>query len=129
MCFYSKLCLSFQFVGMYTKPPAFDENHPKWKARPCLTYKDDNVLLEGLSQAQVLTNTVVVGEGLPSGVYRLPELSREINQLASRAILGAHVFDGEQVKLPKVKDPLRPAFGFRRLYGISDRRVKYDIFD
>lgn len=112
-----------EIVGMYTKAPPLDEHHPKWKARPCLTFKDDNVLLEGLNQAQNLTNTAVVQNRLPENIV-LPELSKEINQKASRAILGSHVLDGEQVKLPKVIDPLRPAFGFRRDYGISEQRVK-----
>lgn len=108
---------------MYTKPPPLDETHPKWKARPCLTYKDDNVLLEGLNQAKILTNTVEVQEGLPD-VITLPELPKEIHKLTNRIILASHVFDGEQVKLPPIKDPLRPAFKFRREYGISEQRVK-----
>lgn len=108
---------------MYTKPPALNENHPKWKARPCLTFKDDNVLLEGLNQAKLLTNTVEIQEGLPEN-FVLPELSEEINQLVKEIILASHVFDGEQVKLPRVIDPLRPAFKFRRSYGISEQRVK-----
>lgn len=108
---------------MFTRPLPLNENHPNRKARPCLTFKDDNVLLEGLNQAQVLTNTVVVEEGLPK-IFQLPELSKEINQVACRAILASHVFDGEQVKLPRVTDPLRPAFKLRRPYGISEQRVK-----
>lgn len=109
---------------MYTKPLPLNKDHPNWKSRPCLTFKDDNVLLEGLNQAKILTNTVEVEEGLPSKFVQLPKLTKEINQIACRAILSSHVFDGEQVKLPKIKDPLRPAINFRRIYGISDKRVK-----
>lgn len=115
--------VSVEVVGMYTKPQPLDENHPKWKARPCLTFKDDNVLLEGLNQAKVLTNTVEIQNGLPETI-KLPELSKEINKIANRIILASHVFDGEQVKLPRIVDPLRPAFKFRRSYGISEQRVK-----
>lgn len=108
---------------MYTKPSPLDETHPKWKARTCLTYKDDNVLLEGLNQAKILTNTVEIQDGLPE-TFALPELSKEINKLAGRIILGSHVFDGEQVKLPKIRDPNRPAHNFRRVYGVSQQRAK-----
>lgn len=108
---------------MYTKLPPLDETHPKWKTRPCLTFKDDNVLLEGLNQAKILTNTVEIQNGLPE-TYDLPELSREINAAANTVVLTSHVFEGEQVLLPKIIDPLRPAHNFRRVYGISEQRAK-----
>jgi len=37
--------------------------------------------------------------------------------------LNSHLFDAEQQKLPKRKDPERPAWNFPRDYGITDRRV------
>lgn len=56
------------------KPVVFDETHPDYNEQPCLTYGDGNVLLEGLKQAQVLTNTVVLdGRTLPFTSEILPE--------------------------------------------------------
>lgn len=108
---------------MYPKPVEHDETHPLWKPRVCLTYKDDNVLLEGLNQAKILTNTVQVQEGLPERLA-FKELKKDFNSLVKNAILSSNVFDAEQKKLPRPKDPLRPAFNFRRPYGISEKRVK-----
>lgn len=108
---------------MYPKQQEQDETHPLWKSRICLTYKDNNVLLEGLNQAKILTNTIQTQEGLPERLV-FKELKRDFNTLVKNAILSSNVFDAEQKKLPRPKDPLRPAFKFRRPYGISEKRVK-----
>lgn len=89
----------------------------------CLTYKDDNVLLEGLNQAKVITNTVEVQQGLPDKLV-LHDVSKDLNNLVKKIVLTSHVFDAEQKKLPKIKDPLRPAYNFPRVYGITEQRVK-----
>lgn len=51
--------------GMRIEPFKLDNTHPYWHDKPCLIYKDNNVLIEGFKQAQVLTNSVVIEEGLP----------------------------------------------------------------
>lgn len=99
------------------------EQHPNWHDRICHTYKDNNVLLEGLEQAKVLTKTVQIGEGLPEQLT-LKNSSKEIDNKVKRVIMHSHLFDAEQKKLPKIKDPMRPAFNFPRVYGISESRVK-----
>lgn len=108
---------------MYEKPIQYDETHPLWKSRTCLTYKDDNVLLEGLNQAKVLTNTVQVQENLPEKLA-FKEVDKNFDSLVKHAIFSSNVFDAEQKKLPKIKDPLRPSFNFPRVYGITEQRVK-----
>lgn len=112
-----------EVVGFKPKIQPEDETHPKWKARTCLTYKDDNVLLEGLEQAKLLTNTVEVQKGLPEKL-QIKEVDNTFHELVKEAIMASHVFDAEQKKLPKIKDPLRPAFNFPRVYGITEQRVK-----
>ena len=34
------------------------------------------------------------------------------------------MFDAMQVKLPKIRDPQRPAWNFPQIYGIVDKRRK-----
>lgn len=93
-----------------------------WHERPLLTYEDNNVLLEGLDQAKILTNTVEIQAGLPEK-YLIQDISRELNRRIKKVILGSHVFDAEQQKLPKIKNPARPAFNYPRVYGITQERV------
>ncbi|KAK5647641.1 hypothetical protein RI129_002533 [Pyrocoelia pectoralis] len=84
-------------------PVKFDNTHPNWHDRICHAYGDNDVLLEGLKQAKILTNTVEPHNGLPFHIEtkKLPK----------------------QQKLPKRKDPERPAWNFPRDYGITERRV------
>ncbi|CAK1583648.1 unnamed protein product [Parnassius mnemosyne] len=111
-------------VGAYETPLPLDENNPDYKSRPCLTLTNTNVLLEGISQAQVLTKTVIAEDKLPNKIEELAEISipKLVHEGVKKAILSANVFDCEQKKLPKVKDPARPAYNFPRILGISDRR-------
>ncbi|XP_066142653.1 large ribosomal subunit protein mL37 [Euwallacea fornicatus] len=95
---------------------------PNWHDRSLFTYEDHNALLEGLNQAKVLTNTVQIQEGLPEN-YLIKDISRELNRKVKKVIFSAHVFDAEQQKLAKIKDPERPAFNFPRVYGITQNRV------
>ncbi|EFA07281.1 large ribosomal subunit protein mL37 [Tribolium castaneum] len=110
-----------EVVGFKPPPIAFDNTHPNWHDRVLLTYKDNNVLLEGLKQAKILTNTVELTEGLPKS--RAIESNKEIERRVKEIILSSHVFDAEQQKLPKLKDPERPAWNFPRVYGITQPRV------
>lgn len=47
-----------------------------------------------------------------------------VNTNVQSAIMTSHVFDAQQEKLAKIKDPKRPAFNFPRVYGITDFRRK-----
>ncbi|XP_049877666.1 39S ribosomal protein L37, mitochondrial [Pectinophora gossypiella] len=111
-------------VGPYENPLPLDENHPDFKNRPCYTLKHTNVLLEGLAQAQVLTKTIVADNKLPQNIEELAEVPapKHVHECVKKAVLSANVFDCEQKKLPKVKDPERPAYNFPRILGITDRR-------
>ncbi|CAH0400498.1 unnamed protein product [Chilo suppressalis] len=111
-------------VGYYEQPLPLDENHPEYKEKPCYTLKSTNVLLEGISQAQVLTKTIIAENKLPPKIEELAEIAapKAIHENVKKAILSANIFDCEQKKLPKIKDPERPAYNFRRILGITDRR-------
>lgn len=108
------------------KPPKIDDTHPLWNSRKCHIFGDTNVLVEGMPQAQVLTKTVSVNglpEKLQTSIDNI-EISRETDRNMKNAILAAHLFDTEQQKLEKLKDPLRPAWNFPRVYGITRQRKK-----
>lgn len=110
-----------EIVGYKPKPIPLDSTHPNWHDRILLTYKDNNVLLEGLSQAKILTNTVELKDDLPKSVV-LKNI-KEIDKRVKEIILTSHLFDAEQKKLPKLKDPNRPAWNFPRVYGITQPRA------
>lgn len=105
-----------------------DQTHPNWHDRVCYTYKDNNVLLEGLEQAKVITKSIQIADGLPQQLdiknskldlkYSLSNLHKK----AKECILNSCLFDAELVKLPRVRDPLRPAHIFPRDYGVSQAR-------
>lgn len=84
------------------------------------------MLLEGISQAQVLTKTILAQDKLPPKIEEYAEVKAPaaIHENIKKAILTANVFDTEQKKLPKIKDPVRPAYNFPRILGITDRRRK-----
>lgn len=119
-------CYRINIVGPYEPSVPLDENHPNYKERPCYTLKHTNVLLEGISQAQVLTKTIIAENILPHKIEELAAIPapKAIHENVKKAILSANVFDCEQKKLPKIKDPERPAYTFPRILGISDRRRK-----
>ncbi|XP_076258499.1 mitochondrial ribosomal protein L37 [Rhynchophorus ferrugineus] len=110
-----------EVVGFGNRPPKLDHTHPNWHDRKLLTYKDNNVLLEGLTQAKILTNTVQITDGLPEKIEPAT-FSSEFNRRIKKIILGSFALDAQQVKLPKVKDPERPAWNFPRTYGITQNR-------
>lgn len=105
------------------KPVVFDETHPDWHKKPLLHFKDENVLLEGLNQAKTLTRTIELQDGLPKSI-ELKDISREKEIFAKQIVKNCQLFDAEQVKLPKIKDPSRPYHTFARVYGISQNRRK-----
>lgn len=103
-----------------------DENHPDWKKRYCHVVKPNDVLVEGLPQALLLTKTVHVSETLPESIEALvqEETPPHIHKHFRTAIFKANVYDCEQKILPKIYDPVRPAYNFARVYGITDARRK-----
>lgn len=113
-------------MGAYAQPLPLDASHPEYKERPCYTLRSTNVLLEGISQAQVLTKTVIAEDRLPPNIEELATVPapKAIHECVKKAVLSANVFDCEQKKLPKIKDPLRPAVNFPRILGITDKRRK-----
>ncbi|KRT86637.1 hypothetical protein AMK59_1381 [Oryctes borbonicus] len=112
---------SVEVLSLKPEPPKRDKTHPDWKDRICHILRDENVLLEGLTQAKIITNTVEVQGGLPE-IIDVNQSIRGVNRRVKEIILSSHLFDAEQKKLPKIKDPLRPAFNFPRVYGITQER-------
>lgn len=112
-----------EVIGYKEKPIVFDETHPDWHTEPLLFYKDENVLLEGLNQAKVLTKTVELQEGLPETIV-LKDIPKEIDTFAKQIVKNSQIFDAEQKKLPKIKDPVRYFFNFPRVYGVTQNRRK-----
>lgn len=113
-------------VGAREKPVPEDSRHPDWHPTVCNTYSDNSVLIGGLPQAQVLTNSIVI-QTFPKHIedaIASQQLPNSVDKRVRHAILASHVLDAEQVKLPKVRLPERPAFNLPRSYGISHERVK-----
>lgn len=80
---------SFSKVKGFSKPRTFpdDETHPDWHDKPCLVYQDNELLVEGLPQAQLITKTVVFENTLPENVQALTDtlnLSKEVDILVQR---------------------------------------------
>lgn len=122
-------CLNYyriKIVGHHEPSIPLDEDHPDYREKPCYTLKHSNVLLEGISQAQVLTKTIIAEDKLPQKIEELAAIPapKAIHENVKKAILSANVFDCEQKKLSKIKDPERPAYNFPRILGISDKRRK-----
>ncbi|XP_026314915.1 39S ribosomal protein L37, mitochondrial [Hyposmocoma kahamanoa] len=113
-----------EIVGPHESSILLDKDHPYYKEKPCYTLKHTNVLLEGISQAQVLTKTIIAEDKLPQKIEEMAAIPapKAIHENVKKAILSANVFDCEQKKLPKIKDPERPAYNFPRILGISDKR-------
>jgi len=112
-------------VGPVELPPKLDNTHSLWHDDPCLVYSDHNVLVRGLEQAKVFTNTVEPEPfGLPQYLkelyeaYRLPDQDEHVQRIITASLL----FDAVQEKLPVRKDTKRPAWKFPRDYGIPNKR-------
>uniref|UniRef100_A0A1L8E179 Large ribosomal subunit protein mL37 n=1 Tax=Nyssomyia neivai TaxID=330878 RepID=A0A1L8E179_9DIPT len=98
---------------------------------PIYSYNTDSLLIEGINQAQVLTKSVAVGSlpGRYTEFLKTLKISDDIHQTMETDILSAHLFDAEQVKVKRIHDPLRPAFNFPRVYGITEERKNILILD
>ncbi|XP_055697488.1 39S ribosomal protein L37, mitochondrial isoform X2 [Phlebotomus papatasi] len=95
------------------------------------SYSTDSLLIEGVRQAQVLTNTIVLGN-LPSRYVKFLDnlkIPDTIHEDVMRSIFSAHLFDAEQKKTKKLHDQFRPAFNFPRVYGITEERKNLLILD
>ncbi|KAI5746187.1 hypothetical protein M8J77_000919 [Diaphorina citri] len=121
-----KPVISFDYAHVFNPPQLRkDANHPDFKPVPCFSFGDSNVLLEGLDQAKLLTNTVEVNDDLPEKILKLKEenpVSDAVHKIVQKNLYSALVYDGAQEKLPIRKDPERPAYRFPRDYGITDFR-------
>ncbi|CAG5100383.1 Similar to MRPL37: 39S ribosomal protein L37 [Cotesia congregata] len=105
-----------------------DENHPDWKERPCFKLNTNDLLVMGTDQAQVLTKTLLVKEGLPDKIEGLiKDNSKEVDNIVKRIIQTSNIFDTHQEKLPIKKDPARPAWNFPRDYGLTDIRKSRNL--
>ena len=62
--------------GCRILPPQLDSSHPDWHEKPCLFYRDHNVLVEGMDQAKFFTNTVQIEDGLPNRITALYDEER-----------------------------------------------------
>lgn len=82
------------------------------------------MLLEGIDQAKIITKTVELQSGLPEKIENAPKPSKDTHNRALRVIMSSHLFDTQQEKLPKIKDPERPAYNFPRVLGITNERAK-----
>lgn len=104
-----------------------DQTHPNWHNQVCHTYGNSTVLLQGLPQAQVLINAIVIDnfpQNIEENISRL-QVASSVDRNVRSAILASHVYDAQQVKLPKVKLLDRPAINLPRDYGIScERRMR-----
>ncbi|KOX67414.1 hypothetical protein WN51_10653 [Melipona quadrifasciata] len=88
-----------------------------------LVFEDYNVLQEGVPQALLLTKTVKLNDELPEKIQKLiTDIPKNINNLSKRSVYTSMIYDAQQVKLPKLKDPERPAWVFPRVYGITSTR-------
>lgn len=105
-------------------PTPLPEN---WHSDPIYMFKDTNVLLEGVPQAQILLNTIKF-TGYPEKLEELihkTTIPTTVDKSMQQSVVNACVYDAEQAKLGyKVKDHARPAFNFPRVYGITDIRMK-----
>ncbi|XP_018335000.1 uncharacterized protein LOC108743894 [Agrilus planipennis] len=71
-----------------------NKTHPNWHEKICYTYKDDNVLLEGLNQAKIITKTVEIKEGLPDN-FTLKNATEDVHKKVKNIIFNSHLFDAE----------------------------------
>lgn len=121
---YPKITLEF----LKPREITFDETHPDWKAQACLVFKDHNVLQEGFSQAQLLTNTVCLPNSSANYIQNsFPDLPEHVDDIVKRIIYTSNIFDAHQEKLPKRKDPERPAWVFPRDFGITNCRKMQNL--
>ncbi|XP_030382460.1 39S ribosomal protein L37, mitochondrial isoform X2 [Scaptodrosophila lebanonensis] len=108
-------------IGPVVETVVENDSHQKWHNETCRNYSDSNVLLGGLAQAQVLTNTIEIRR-FPRQIENAIEnqqIPSAVDRRIRNAILDSHVFHALQTKLPKTKLVDRPAFNIPRTYGIA----------
>jgi large subunit ribosomal protein L37 len=113
-----------EFVGYLPKEELLDTSNKNWHDRPCYMFRDSNVLLEGVAQAQVLLKTMVVNE-LPAAMeeaFAKQTVPVQVDKAVQESVMAACVYDAEQKMLARKKIPERPAYVLPRDYGISDDR-------
>jgi large subunit ribosomal protein L37 len=113
-----------EFVGYLPKEEQLDSTHKNWHDRPCHLFRDSNVLLEGVAQAQVLLKTMVINE-LPTAMEEAvakQKVPAQVDKAVQESVMAACVYDAEQKVLARRKIPERPAYVLPRDYGITDGR-------
>ncbi|XP_058982829.1 uncharacterized protein LOC101898909 isoform X4 [Musca domestica] len=103
--------------------------HHQWHDKFCYIYCKETVLLEGLPQAQLLTNTVKI-KGLPKSLYELIinlKIPSSVERNAELAVTKSNVYDAEQSSLPRTRNVDRPAYKYPRVYGASQLRKVIDL--
>ncbi|XP_043471502.1 39S ribosomal protein L37, mitochondrial isoform X2 [Leptopilina heterotoma] len=109
-------------------PVENDETHPNWHDFPCLMYEDNDLLVEGVPQGKVLVKTIQFEEEFPQRIESLfNQCPENIHHLVLRSLLSSNLFDAYQEKLPKLKDPARPAWNFPRSLGITSVRKSFNL--
>ncbi|XP_037955988.1 39S ribosomal protein L37, mitochondrial [Teleopsis dalmanni] len=106
-----------EIVGYKEKEILNDETHPNWHEKRCHVYGDGNVLLEGVPQAELLTKTIeIIGfpKNITEAIQRM-QIPNTVERSVQHSILSSHVYDAEQVKLPKA----RTYYVLPNTYGIS----------
>ncbi|XP_063235680.1 large ribosomal subunit protein mL37 [Bacillus rossius redtenbacheri] len=111
-----------EVVGATERPRARDRDHPLHHEQECHLYSSGDVLLKGLDQAKVLTNTVEVREGLPDALTRASGGAAHRVELIERCIRSSNIFEARYEKLPRYIDPARPYHHHARIWGITDIR-------
>ncbi|XP_014259852.1 uncharacterized protein LOC106672719 isoform X2 [Cimex lectularius] len=107
----------------FVLPKGYRIEFPSDEIEPYLSYSDKNLLIGGLQQAQVFCNAVKLPhESLSVFKTQPTDLLLTQDKLVKRCIRSSLLFDAYQEKLPKRKDPERPAWNFPRDYGITDCR-------
>ena len=117
---------SFKLDNIFEKPLPLDDTHPDYKKKEIYLFGDSNVLVQGISQAQVLLKTLVFDK-FPEKVedsFCNQKLPSDVERSMQQSVLISHLLDAEQQKTAKIKDPLRPMRSFPRNYGITDGRKK-----
>ncbi|XP_067010065.2 large ribosomal subunit protein mL37 isoform X2 [Anabrus simplex] len=112
-----------EIIGFEGNQPPKIEHVPRHE-NTCYVYRDHNVLLEGLEQAKLLTKTVEIQNSFPEALQNPPANDHlpDLDELVQRYVLTSHVFNATQEFLPRIHDPVRPAFNFPRVMGIPDSR-------
>ncbi|BES87653.1 Ribosomal protein L37 [Nesidiocoris tenuis] len=100
------------------KSPAFFNSSNTTELVQHLTFNDSNVLVTGLDQAKVFTNSVEIA----ADSLNTSESDFSRHDLVKRCIRASLLYDAHQEKLPKITDPERPAWNFPRVFGLTDRR-------